>query len=264
MQSYSIVKTISKRITPADADNIITLFDNSAISNSSRISLNGFVKNLKAFSKISSLGEVNLPVFELEDSESQKLFKTLDVEFNSPRKQLDLFIGDAEDWNQVGSISLLNPSGYPYRMYNLLDFYTDGLAAELGENGRIGVKVADVGYGLLSGADVVTVHGSYVQEYVLSASGSSQSSTAVTSSSVAANTDKVTLLAANSSRVGATIYNNAVTDLLIDFDDAIASPKAVSVSAGGYYELPFGYKGLINGQWKLADPEGEAEVREFS
>jgi hypothetical protein len=167
MQSYNIVKTISRKITSVDGDNIISLFENSAVPQASRISLNGFVKNLKAFSKISSLAAINLPVFELEDSESQKLFKTLDIEFNSPRKQMDLFIGSGNEWNQMGSISLLNPSGYPYRMYNLLDFYTDGLAAELGENGKIGVKITDVGYGLLSGADAVTIHGSYIQEFVI-------------------------------------------------------------------------------------------------
>lgn len=262
MQSYNIVKTISKQITSTDANNIITLFDNSAISSPSRISLNGFVKNLKAFSKISSLAEINLPIFELEDSESQKLFKTLDIEFNSARKQLDLFIGDSEDWSQVGSISLLNPSGYPYRMYNLLDFYTDGLAAELGEDGRIGVQVVDVGYGLLSGADVVTVHGSYIQEYVLS-TVEKQSSSGVESTSVDVTTTEVTLLAANPNRQGATIYNDSGSNLNIDFDENISSQFALILTSMAYYEVPFGYTGIIVGKWDSLD-QGSAAIREFS
>lgn len=261
MQSYNIVKTISRKITSTDAANIITLFDNSAISQPSRISLNGFVKNLKAFSKISSLEPINLPVFELEDSESQKLFKTLDIEFNSPRKQLDLFIGDSNDWNQVGSISLLNPSGYPYRMYNLLDFYTDGLAVELGENGRIGVKVTDVGYGFLAGTDTITVHGSYVQEYVLDNSNKPLLSTTVNTIQVGSSETKVTLLAANPERIGATIRNQSLSNLYIDFKEDIISPAAVDLPPNAYYELPFGYLGVIVGRWASVD--GQAVIREF-
>jgi hypothetical protein len=265
MQSYNIIKTIRKHINAASADDIITLFDNSAIPSPSRISLNGFVKNLKAFAKISSLPEVDLPVFEVEDSDSQKLFKTLDIEFNSPRKQLDLFIGDSNDWSQVGSISLLNPSGYPYRMYNLLDFYTDGLAVELGEDGKIGVQVADVGYGFLSGADTVTIHGSYAQEYVVNNSASeTQTSTLVTTSAVLATTSPSVLLPANSNRVGATIFNASIIDLQIDFDESIGTPRAVPISSRAYYELPFGYTGVITGVWESADPEGTAEIREFT
>jgi hypothetical protein len=263
MQSYNIIKSINRKITSSDAGTVITLFDNSIVANPNRISLNGFVKNLKAFSKISSLAPINLPVFLLEDTESQKLYKTLDVEFNSPRKQLDLFIGTGNDWSQVGSVSLLNPSGYPYRTYNLLDFFTDGLAAEIGEDGKVGVAVADVGYGYLSGTDTVTIHGSYVQEYVLS-TVERQTSALATSNAITSTDETVVLLPVNSNRVGATIFNDATTDLRIDFDESVVSPGAVPVSAGAYYEVPFGYTGVVVGQWETLDPDGEAAIREFT
>lgn len=265
MQSFNIIKTINRKITSSDVGNIITLFDNSSVAIPNRISLNGFVKTLKAFSKISSLEPINLPVFLLEDTESQKLYKTLDVEFNSPRKQLDIYIGTGTDWNQIGSVSLLNPSGYPYRAYNLLDFFTDGLAAEIGEDGKVGIAVADVGYGFLSGADTVTIHGSYAQEYVLNNSVSeTQTSTLVTTSAVLATTSPSILLPANPDRVGATIFNASIIDLQIDFDESIGTPRAVPISSRAYYELPFGYTGVITGVWESADPEGTAEIREFT
>jgi hypothetical protein len=264
MQSFNIVKTINRKITSSDAGNIITLFDNSSVAIPNRITLNGFVKNLKAFSKISSLAPINLPVFLLEDTESQKLYKTLDVEFNSPRKQMDVYIGTGTDWSQIGSVSLLNPSGYPYRTYNLLDFFTDGLAAEIGEDGKVGIAIADVGYGFLSGADTVTIHGSYVQEYVLNNSASeSQTSTIVLASTVDSTTSTVVLLPANPDRVGATIFNDSATDLLIDFDEAITTPIAVRIMAEAYYEVPFGYAGIITGKWVTLDPDGKAVIREF-
>ena len=264
MQIYNKIQTISRTITSVDESNIIVLFDNSALPDPTRISLNGFVKNLKAFSKISSLVSVNLPVFELEDSESQKLFKTLDIEFNSPRKQLDLFIGDATNWGQVGSISLLNPSGYPYRMYNLLDFYTDGLAAELGENGKIGVQVVDVGHGLLVGADTITIHGSYVQEYVKDAQNAAILSTSIfTPPDIFATNEEITLLEANSNRVGLTIWNDSTTNLLLDFDNIPNNGYGIRISPDAYYELPFGYTGIIRGFWEGANPSGQAIIKEF-
>jgi hypothetical protein len=231
-----------------------------------RLSLNGFVKNLKAFSKISSLAAVQLPVFELEDSESQKLFKTLDIEFNSPRKQLDLFISVNNEWNQVGSASLLNPSGYPYRMYNLMDFYTDNSAAELGENGKIGVKISDVGYGLLTGNDTVTIHGSYIQEFVFADSyedpilDSNSFPATIGTSRITATTEKTLLIPANIARLGTTIWNNSSSYLLLDFDMGNSAP-ALKLSPEAYYEVPFGYLGDISGRWESAN--GQAEIREF-
>lgn len=167
MQTVNIVKTVNLKLTSTNQTGIISIFDNTLDAFDNVLAKSAFVKNLKAFAKITSLPPVRLPNFKLEDSESEKLYKALDIEFNSPRKQLDIFIGSSGDWSQIGSVSLLNPSGYPYRMYNLLDFATDGLAAEL-ENGKsIGVQVVNVGNGTLEGSDTVTIHGSVTQEYVI-------------------------------------------------------------------------------------------------
>lgn len=155
----------------ADGNNIVTIYQNSDLTIGDEllpghtiINFNSFVKNLKAFARIASLPEAPLPSFSLEDSQTDKLYKTLDVEWKSARKQLNLYISTGDDWSQVGSISMLNPYGYPFRIYTLLDLFTDNLALELGENGKIGVQVQDVGYGLLTAQDSVTIHGSYVEE----------------------------------------------------------------------------------------------------
>jgi hypothetical protein len=84
-----------------------------------------------------------------------------------------------------------------------------------------------------------------------------------TSSTVAAATTSGTVLAANSSRKGATIWNNSTANLYIDFDSAAsASDFAVKISAGGYYEMPFSYTGIISGIWDAAN--GNALVRELT
>ena len=173
--NLSRVKSIVLPITQAHSDSIVTIYQNTGVTIGSElmegykiIGLNTFIKNLKVFASIKSLAEAALPDIQLEDSSAQKLQKVLDIEWKSARKQLNLFIATSNsDWQQVGSISLLNPSGYSFRIYNLMDLFTDNLALELGDNSKIGVQIQNVGYGLLIDADTVTVHGSYVEEFFL-------------------------------------------------------------------------------------------------
>lgn len=177
--NLSQVKSIALRLE-TNNNNIQTIYSNTnlAIGNEFQpgytiISFNCFIKNLRVFASVPTLEEAALPDYALTDSATTKLTKTLDIEWKSPRKQLNLYITNTvtptnNDWLQVGSISLLNPYGYPFRVYNILDLFTDNLALELGENGKIGIQSQDVGYGLLSSQDKVTVHGSYVEEIFVS------------------------------------------------------------------------------------------------
>lgn len=172
------VKTIALQLA-TQSNNIQTIYSNASLPIGTEllpsykvVSFNSFIKNLKVFASVTSLEEAPLPEFALDDSATAKLTKTLDIEWKSPRKQLNLYIAsvpnpDSNQWLQVGSVSLLNPYGYPFRVYNVMDLFTDNLALELGENGVIGMQIQDVGYGLLSNADIVTVHGSYIEEIFL-------------------------------------------------------------------------------------------------
>ncbi|AFZ31631.1 hypothetical protein Glo7428_3144 [Gloeocapsa sp. PCC 7428] len=174
ISSVNRARSIVIPLTVNSGSSIIPIYRSSELTVGSElipdhtiVNYNCFFKNLKAFAEISSLPEASLPNFKLEDSDTDKLYKVLDVEWNSPRKQMTLYIsptGNNLDWSKVGSISMLNPSGYPYRIYNLMDLFTDNLALELGENSAIGIGIDDVGYGLLETIDKVTIHGSYVEE----------------------------------------------------------------------------------------------------
>lgn len=168
----SQVKTIAHKLD--STDEIKTIYSTSLVINSEYlpgykiISFNAFIKNLKAFASVESLPEVPLPSFLPTDTSTDKTMKVLDIEWNSPRKQLNLHIanntGVEPIWYLVGSLSMLNPYGYPFRIYNLMDLFTDNLALELGENSRIGVQVQNVGHGLLTAQDNVVIHGSYTEE----------------------------------------------------------------------------------------------------
>lgn len=85
----------------------------------------------------------------------------------------------------------------------------------------------------------------------------------ITSTTVASSTDSTVLLAANNHRIGAIIYNNSLSDLYIDLDGTVSTDNfAFKLAAeGGYYQIPYGYVGIISGVWDSVN--GSAMVREF-
>jgi hypothetical protein len=87
-------------------------------------------------------------------------------------------------------------------------------------------------------------------------------SSAATPISVAASIASVSLLSANSARNGTTIWNNSTANLYVELGvTATTSAFTARLSAGGYYEVPFTYTGVISGIWDAAN--GSALVREF-
>jgi hypothetical protein len=242
MESYNITKNINKKITEIEGSNVVTVVNNTVESGLNIVSINTFVDNLKVYAFINSLESVKLPDFKLEDSESEKLYKTLDVEWKSPRKQLDVVIsGDGTNWNLIGSVSLLNPSGYPYRMYNLLDFFTDGLGARLGNNFKVGVQVKDVGYGVLTDDDMLTIHGSYVQEYVIDPSSviDIPPQTITASSEIQLTVDDVTVIVpSESKRKYLLIENFGNNQLRLLLGENLGFE--IKIKPGGNYEFSTG------------------------
>lgn len=85
-----------------------------------------------------------------------------------------------------------------------------------------------------------------------------------TLSSVANSATSVTVLAANASRKGATIYNDDTAAVLkIKFGaTASATSFVYAIPAGGYFEVPFGYTGIIDGIASVAT--GSARVTELT
>ncbi len=84
-----------------------------------------------------------------------------------------------------------------------------------------------------------------------------------TPTTVASSTSNTTILAANSNRKGGTIWNDSTANLFIEFGaTATTSVFTAKLSAGGYYEVPFNYTGVISGIWSAAN--GNALVRELT
>lgn len=82
-------------------------------------------------------------------------------------------------------------------------------------------------------------------------------------SSITASQSSQTLLAANAARLGATVYNDSAAVLCLKLGAAAGlSSFTCKLAAGAYYEVPFGYVGIIDGVWTAAD--GAARVTELT
>lgn len=73
-----------------------------------------------------------------------------------------------------------------------------------------------------------------------------------------------TLLASNANRLGATVTNDSTQILYVKLGaTATATSYTVRMLPGDYYEVPFGYTGIIDGIW-AADASGAARVTELT
>lgn len=236
--SIAINHVIAKKIDTFNQNSRIILFDNIAPSSlSNAISINGFLKNLKGYSNITSLAEAGLPNILLEDTDQDRLIKAMNIEWGSERIQLDLEVSaDGLNFIKIGAISLINQMGYPYRNYSLLDFFTDGLAAEIGTNSQIACSIKDVGFGKLTSADELTIYGSVTQEIVMN-TGTVEIAIPVTVSLPAITATKI--IDANLNRKGLVVFNDSTSKIYLGFNDAIdAINYSIPLSTGKGYEFP--------------------------
>lgn len=92
-----------------------------------------------------------------------------------------------------------------------------------------------------------------------STAGTSTSATGVTTS-VASSATAVTLSAADTNRVGLTLFNDStqVLYVLLGAGTASTSVYTVQLGAGGYYEMPFRFTGIVTGLWASAN--GNARI----
>lgn len=80
---------------------------------------------------------------------------------------------------------------------------------------------------------------------------------------VTSSASSVTVVSSNTSRLGVAIFNDSTATLYISLSSAASTTNyLVQIGASQYYELPFGWTGLVNGIWSAAN--GFARVTEFS
>jgi len=239
--THSEVKNIGYQI-PSNSNYIHTLIENFGdyekfkSRNLEAITVNTYLKNLKIYAEINSTPEVGLPDFELTDTETDRLLKTLNREWRGARKNLNLHFGlDDSPWMVIGRTSLLNVQGYPFTVSNLMDLLTDNLAAELGVRARLGVSISDVDYGLLADNDNVVVHGSYVTEWVTATAALKPIQHSTPFSHSVTSTSSI-VLRRNDERKQFTIKNPNSNPCFLNFGNTAEHGKGIYLGGGGVYE----------------------------
>jgi hypothetical protein len=82
-------------------------------------------------------------------------------------------------------------------------------------------------------------------------------------SSVAGSATSVVLLPQNTARLGATVYNDSNALLYVKLGaTASTTDYTVKLFPLGYYEIPYGYTGEIDGIWSVAN--GHARIDELT
>lgn len=77
----------------------------------------------------------------------------------------------------------------------------------------------------------------------------------------------VTILAANTARTGGTIVNANVAGagiLFLKLGVGATLDLDIPVVPAGYYEIPFGYTGIITGVWSAVAVGSQATVNELT
>jgi archaellum component FlaF (FlaF/FlaG flagellin family) len=85
-----------------------------------------------------------------------------------------------------------------------------------------------------------------------------------TQSIVTAVTTSTVLLAANTTRRGATIFNDSMATLYVNFAATANATDSyvVPLESKAYYEIPFAWTGVISGIWSAAN--GNAQIYELT
>ena len=84
-----------------------------------------------------------------------------------------------------------------------------------------------------------------------------------TRTSVASLTTTQVLLAANVNRIGASCFNDSTATLYLALGSSGSNTDyTVQIAANGYYEVPYGFDGAVNGLWSSA--VGNVRVTEYT
>jgi hypothetical protein len=271
LQSASKEWTVTKKLRPQDGESIIPLISNNTdwfTANYNALPtdrwINGYLAELNCYSDINSLPEAAMPDYLIGESKSSALSKTLNLEWKSDRYQLDLYlttdypITALTQWSLQGSISLINPAGYPYRTYRLKDLLTNNLAFSLGQNATLGYAIRNVGKGIIQSMDTVVITASWKQELVLLqpdwqplvVQGTVAQVTQYTDSSqVNLTTTKKQLLASKGNRISGFVTNQSTnTSFFLKYDSTVSTTVYDAVVApNATFQLPQAFVGEIWG-----------------
>lgn len=257
LDTFAIKQKICITLDQSSGANVVPIFNYIPYTKAGYRLINEYleVNDLKAVTWIYSLLAVDFPIFQLTDSESVQTLAAINLEWQSPRIELDVVIAidNSLQWQRIAAYSVLNPDPYPYREYSLGNH-------TLGDNAMLGFQIRDVGFGLLTGAqDKVTIYADLKRIITIEKLiDNSQKITNVISDIAA------TIVNSNVNRKGLTFCNTSTIKVFVDTASTVSiSSHLVELEPGDYWEPPIqSYTGAYYGI--VTTGSTAIDIREFS
>ncbi|QKQ76455.1 hypothetical protein [Nostoc sp. TCL240-02] len=259
LDTFTIKTKVAITLDANTQTNVVPLFTYTSFTKAGYRVVNEYfeVKNLKAVAFIYNIATVPFPVFDLEDSESKQLLDAINLEWKSPRIEMDILLttNNGTNWQRIAAYSLLNPNPYPYREYSLGDH-------ALGSNAMVGIQMKNVGFGLLQngafGSDKITVFADLERVVTVERISDTSSRIANTITTTASK-----IVNSNNNRTGISFQNNSLVDVFVDTVNTVkTSSYAVKLAPGDYYEA---LAPIYTGSYYAVIASGTAsiEIREY-
>lgn len=249
-QTYSRTQQILSAFAANDSSMRI-IYQPSAISPYDRVQtlrFYGFITSLRMKVDIQSINEQNLPDLESDATRLERLTALRDMEWKSARKQITFFLKTSNvPWQPIFDVSLINR--LPYYSVNLLPYLTDNISFDTSNDCLIGAQITDAGYGLLEGADRVTLYGSVREEITTLPTDAKEIAFATPFSWTINSTSRI-ILPANPHRQQVTLVNNSfVNEAYINYGGMASLGEGITLMrGGGSYEINQSnlYRGAIS------------------
>lgn len=165
----------------------------------------GFLTDLRATVSVPSFPETDLPNLDASSSRTARIVAVRDQEWKSNRCELDLLMKTAyTGWIRLSTISVINRP--PFFVVNLAPYLTDQVSSTIAPDAVLAVQLRDVGFGLLKGADFISIYGA-VREQSIPVPNDGYEIIATQETTLNVGETTVTALAANPARKVATLIN---------------------------------------------------------
>lgn len=250
-QSFQHTVNILTLLNQESGADIITIYRPSQVSQYDRVQtlrFYGFLTSLRARIEIKSLPESRPPASEITDSTLDRTIALQTYEWGAPRIHLELLMKTSrQPWLPIAAISCRNVR--PYMLMDLMPYLKNNLSFDMGNDAVLGVRVVNVGYGLLTIIDRVTIVGC-VREEITTIPTENEEVTVTQSHRFEVTNESQFIFSATASRKLLVLTNKSIdTDITLGFGGAVVPEHGITLMrGGGSYEINKTnlYKGAIS------------------
>lgn len=234
-QAYNRSAQILQKLGAATGVNPIVIYQPGLVTpwdRTASLRYYGFLTDLRMRISVPSYPEVDLPNLDASSTRTARVSAVRDQEWKSNRCELDLLLKTAySPWQVLSTVSIINRP--PYYVVNVAPYLTDNISFLIASDAVLAVRLRDVGFGLLKGADELVIFGA-VREEAIAVPSDGDEIIYTTETTLTIGTSPVTALAANSARKGATLINASPSQTIyLSYSPTAQLGSGLMINPGG-------------------------------